>query len=158
MGGISGESGSGPGGAGGGGPGGFTGSGVGAGTSPGQAMPVQENVDGAYNVALARRGTRISESRISKTRLMSMMSSRTPDQCAVVVAGAGEEALDAGDGADMELGGGVGFGWVCAGVLGGGDGGVVADEAGEEAPGCMLSSLLWQPPAASRTMERAVVA
>lgn len=88
------------------------------------------------------------------------MSRRTPDQRAVVVAGAGEEAFDAG--VDIEPAGGVWFGLVCAGLLWFGDGGVVAGavagDAGEDAPGCMLSSLLRQPPAASRTMERAVVA
>lgn len=123
-------------------------------------MPVQENVDGAYKVALASRGTRMSESRMSKTKLMRRMSRRTPDQCVVVVAGAGEEAFDAG--VDIEPAGGVWFGLVCAGLLWFGEGGVVAGavagEAGEEAPGCMLSSLLRQPAADSRTMVRAVVA
>lgn len=125
-------------------------------------MPVHENVDGTYSLALAWRGTRMSESQISNTKLISMMSGRTDDQCVVVVAGAGEEAFDAGAGVDMALEGGVWLGLACAGLFWFGDGGVVAGavagEAGEEAPGCMLSSLLWQPPAASRTMERAVVA
>jgi hypothetical protein len=86
---------------------------------------------------------------------------RQLDQRADVVAGAGDEALEAG--ADIELAGGVWFGLVCAGLLWFGDGGVVAGavagDAGEDAPGCMSwSSLLRQPPAASRTMERTAVA
>ena len=59
----------------------------------------------------------MSESQMSKTKLIKMMSRRTQHQCVVVVAGAGDEAFDAGVGVGVEAEPAGGVGLICAGLL-----------------------------------------